>query len=54
MSADTQVSRAGAAGQSDWALAILRVAVPIALGAAHQAVAMLLFTVSLYLVHSLR
>ena len=28
--------------------------VPIALGAAHQAVAMLLFTVSLYILHSLR
>ena len=29
-------------------------AVPIALGAAHQAVAMLLFTAALYLLHSLR
>jgi cytochrome c oxidase assembly protein subunit 15 len=32
----------------------LLMAVPIALGAAHQAVAMLLFTVSLYILHSLR
>ena len=32
----------------------LMLAVPIVLGAAHQAVAMLLFTVSLYLLHSLR
>jgi cytochrome c oxidase assembly protein subunit 15 len=29
-------------------------AVPVVLGAAHQAVAMLLFTVTLYLVHALR
>jgi cytochrome c oxidase assembly protein subunit 15 len=35
-------------------VATLLLAVPILLGAAHQAVAMLLFTVSLYLTHSLR
>ena len=32
----------------------LVMAVPIVLGAAHQAVAMLLFTVALYLLHGLR
>jgi cytochrome c oxidase assembly protein subunit 15 len=32
----------------------LLLAVPVILGAAHQAVAMLLFTVALYLVHALR
>ena len=32
----------------------LLMAVPVILGAAHQAVAMLLFTVALYLVHALR
>ena len=32
----------------------LLMAVPVILGAAHQAVAMLLFTVVLYLVHALR
>ena len=32
----------------------LLLAVPVVLGAAHQAVAMLLFTVALYLVHALR
>jgi len=32
----------------------LLTAVPVILGAAHQAVAMLLFTVALYLVHALR
>ena len=35
-------------------IATLLLAVPIVLGAAHQGVAMLLFTVSLYLTHSLR
>ncbi len=35
-------------------ISALLLAVPILLGAAHQAVAMLLFTVALYLVHSLR
>ena len=35
-------------------IATLLMAVPILLGAAHQAVAMLLFTVALYLVHGLR
>jgi cytochrome c oxidase assembly protein subunit 15 len=35
-------------------IATLLLAVPIVLGAAHQAVAMLLFTVALYLVHALR
>ena len=35
-------------------IATLLLVVPIALAAAHQAVAMLLFTVALYLVHSLR
>jgi cytochrome c oxidase assembly protein subunit 15 len=35
-------------------VATLLLAVPIVLGAAHQGVAMLLFTVSLYLTHSLR
>ena len=35
-------------------IATLLTAVPIALGATHQAVAMLLFTVSLYILHSLR
>ena len=35
-------------------IATLVLGVPVALAAAHQAVAMLLFTVSLYLVHSLR
>ncbi len=35
-------------------IATLLMAVPILLGAAHQAVAMLLFTVALYLVHALR
>ena len=32
----------------------LLLAVPVFLGALHQAVAMLLFTVALYLLHSLR
>ena len=32
----------------------LLLAVPVLLGVLHQAVAMLLFTVSLYIVHSLR
>jgi cytochrome c oxidase assembly protein subunit 15 len=32
----------------------LLLAVPVFLGASHQAVAMLLFTVALYLVHALR
>ena len=35
-------------------IATLLLAVPVVLGAAHQAVAMLLFTVALYLVHALR
>ena len=35
-------------------IATLMLAVPVILGAAHQAVAMLLFTVALYLVHALR
>ncbi len=35
-------------------ISTLLLSVPVILGAAHQAVAMLLFTVSLYLVHSLR
>ncbi|MDH3303725.1 MAG: COX15/CtaA family protein [Gammaproteobacteria bacterium] len=35
-------------------IATLLLAVPVLLGAAHQAVAMLLFTVALYLVHALR
>ena len=35
-------------------IATLLLAVPVILGAAHQAVAMLLFTVALYLVHALR
>ncbi|MGI9236519.1 MAG: COX15/CtaA family protein [Woeseiaceae bacterium] len=35
-------------------ISTLLLAVPVALGAAHQAVAMLLFTVLLYLVHALR
>ena len=35
-------------------VATLLLAVPVVLGAAHQAVAMLLFTVALYLVHALR
>lgn len=35
-------------------IATLLLAVPVFLGAAHQAVAMLLFTVALYLVHALR
>ena len=35
-------------------IATLLMAVPVVLGAAHQAVAMLLFTVGLYLVHALR
>ena len=35
-------------------IATLLMAVPIFLGAAHQAIAMLLFTVALYLLHSLR
>ena len=35
-------------------ISALLLAVPILLGAAHQAVAMLLFTVALYLVHALR
>jgi cytochrome c oxidase assembly protein subunit 15 len=35
-------------------IATLLLAVPVILGAAHQAVAMLLFTIALYLVHALR
>ena len=35
-------------------IATLLLAVPVMLGAAHQGVAMLLFTVALYLVHALR
>jgi cytochrome c oxidase assembly protein subunit 15 len=35
-------------------ISTLLLAVPVVLGAAHQAVAMLLFTVMLYLVHALR
>ena len=35
-------------------IATVLLAVPVILGAAHQAVAMLLFTVTLYLVHALR
>ena len=35
-------------------ISTLLLAVPVLLGAAHQAVAMLLFTVSLYLLHALR
>ena len=35
-------------------ISTLLLAVPVALGAAHQAVAMLLFTIALYLVHALR
>jgi cytochrome c oxidase assembly protein subunit 15 len=35
-------------------IATLLMAVPVILGATHQAVAMLLFTVALYLVHALR
>jgi cytochrome c oxidase assembly protein subunit 15 len=35
-------------------IAALLMAVPVLLGAAHQAVAMLLFTIALYLVHALR
>ena len=35
-------------------IATLLLAVPILLGAAHQAVAMLLLTVALFLLHSLR
>jgi cytochrome c oxidase assembly protein subunit 15 len=35
-------------------ISALLLAVPVVLGAAHQAVAMLLFTVTLYLVHALR
>ncbi|MCG8370628.1 MAG: COX15/CtaA family protein, partial [Proteobacteria bacterium] len=35
-------------------IATLLLAVPVSLGAAHQAVAMVLFTIALYLVHALR
>jgi cytochrome c oxidase assembly protein subunit 15 len=35
-------------------IATLLLAVPVILGAAHQGVAMLLFTVALYLVHAMR
>jgi cytochrome c oxidase assembly protein subunit 15 len=35
-------------------IATLLLAVPVILGATHQGVAMILFTVALYLVHALR